>query len=56
MPIKTIRLTYNVLMKICRFMTNEKMSDSSMRVCLYQIDDKTGKWFKFADGFLDYQL
>ena len=22
---------------------------------LYQIDDETSKWFKFADGFLDYQ-
>lgn len=24
MPIKTIKLTYNVLMKICRFMTNRE--------------------------------
>ena len=54
MPIKTIRLTYNVLMKICRFMTNRENVGFD-EVCLYQIDDKTGKWFKFADGFLDYQ-
>ena len=54
MPIKTINLTYNVLMKICRFMTNrENVGFDEVR--LYQIDDETGKWFKFADGFLDYQ-
>lgn len=54
MPIKTIKLTYNLLMKICRFMTNRKNVGFD-EVCLYQIDDGTGKWFKFADGFLDYQ-
>lgn len=54
MPIKIIKLTYNVLMKICRFMTNrENVGFDEVR--LYQIDDETGKWFKFADGFLDYQ-
>ncbi len=54
MPIKTIKLTYNVLMKICRFMTNrENVGFDEVR--LYQIDDETSKWFKFADGFLDYQ-
>ena len=54
MSLKTIKLTYNVLMKICRFMTNrENVGFDEVR--LYQIDDETGKWFKFADGFLDYQ-
>lgn len=53
MPIKTIKLAYNVLMKICRFMTNrENVGFDEVR--LYQIDDKTGKWFRCADGFLDY--
>lgn len=54
MPIATIKLAYNVLMEICRFMTNrENVGFDEVR--LYQIDDETGNWIRFADGFLDYQ-
>jgi len=54
MPIKTIKLIYNVLMKICRFMTN-RGNVGFDEVRLYQIDDEKDEWIKFADGFLDYQ-
>ena len=44
MPIKTIKLVYNVLMKICRFMTNrENVGFDEVR--LYQLDDETGNSF-----------
>lgn len=52
--IKTIKTIYNVLLKICRFMTNRKNVGFD-EVYLFQIDDETGKWCRFADGFLDYQ-
>jgi hypothetical protein len=53
-PLGTIKLVYNVLIDICRFMTNRKNVGFG-NVKLYQIDNETGKWFQFADGFIDYK-
>lgn len=52
--IKTIKTIYNVLMKICRFMTNRRNVGFD-EVRLFQFDDETKSWCRFADGFLDYQ-
>lgn len=54
MPLVTVKLVYKVLMEICRFMTN-RMNVGFDEVRLFQIDDETGKWLRFTDGFIDYQ-
>lgn len=54
MPLVAFKIVYNVLIDICRFMTNRKNVGFD-EVRLFQIDDETGKWLRFADGFIDYQ-
>ena len=54
MPLATLKIVYNVLIDICRFMTNRKNVGFD-EVRLFQMDDETGKWLRFADGFIDYQ-
>jgi len=53
-PIATIKLVYNVLIDICRFMTNRKNVGMN-EMSLFQIDEESGKWLRFAEGFIDYQ-
>lgn len=54
MPLAAIRITYNVLIDICRLMTNRKNVGFD-EVRLFRIDDEYNKWTRFADGFIDYQ-
>ena len=54
MPLVTLKIVYNVLIDICRFMTNRKNVGFD-EIHLYQIDNESGKWLGFADGFIDYQ-
>lgn len=53
-PLATLKLVYNVLVDICRFMTNRNNVGFN-EVRLFQIDDENGQWLRFADGFIDYQ-
>ena len=54
MPLKTISLVYNVILNICRLMTNrENIGFDEVR--LFQVDDESQKWSYFADGFIDFQ-
>lgn len=54
MPLIAIKLTYSVLIEICRFMTNRRNVGFDA-VRLFQIDEETGKWLRFAEGFIDFQ-
>ena len=54
MPLKMVGMVYNVILNICRLMTNRKNVGFD-KVCLYQVDGESGKWNCFADGFIDFR-
>ncbi len=49
-----IKLIYNVLIDICRLLTNRKNVGFDA-VRLFQVDEETQKWLCFADAFIDYK-
>ena len=49
-----IKLIYNVLIDICRLLTNRK-NVGFEAVRLFQVDEETHKWLCFADAFIDYK-
>ena len=49
-----IKLIYNVLIDICRLLTNRK-NVGFEAVRLFQVDEETHKWLCFADTFIDYK-
>lgn len=53
-PLRTISLVYNVVLDICRLLTNRKNIKFD-EMHLFQIDNETGKWICFADGFIDFR-
>ena len=49
-----IKLIYNVLIDICRLLTNRKnVGFDAIR--LFQVDEENHKWLCFADAFIDYK-
>ena len=53
-PLIEIKLVYNVLVNICRFMTNRKNVGFD-NVKLFQIDKETKNWLCFADVCIDFR-
>ena len=53
-PLVEIKLIYNVLSDICKFMTNRKNVGFD-DIKLFQLDKETAKWLHFADAFVDYR-
>ena len=49
-----IKLIYNVLIDICRLLTNRKNVGFDA-VRLFQVDEENHKWLCFADAFIDYK-
>ena len=52
-PLNNIKTIYNILIKICRFMTNRKNVGFD-EIKLYQFDPEQNYWENFAAGYLDY--
>lgn len=53
MPVAAFKMVYNVLIDICRLLTNRKNACFD-KIGLFQIDDETDKCYCFADGLIDY--
>ena len=53
-PLVEIKLVYNVLIDICRFLTNRKNVGFD-EARLFQIVEGTQKWLCFANAYIDYQ-
>lgn len=53
-PLRTIRLVYNVILDICRLLTNRKNVKFD-ETRFFQMDDESGKWLCFVDGFMDFR-